>query len=66
MLENLKRKIEAAKQAKPYSRKTVIIGPRGKTREITERITLAELLEDEPYVHNPEDPDFEKEMDGEW
>jgi hypothetical protein len=66
-LENVKRKLEADKKAKPYIRRTIIIGPGGKTREITERVSLEELLsEDDSYIHNPEDPDFEKEMEGEW
>ena len=66
-LENIKRKLEADKKAKSYTRRTVIISPGGKTQEITERVTLAELLaDDKPYIHNPEDPDFEREMEGEW
>jgi hypothetical protein len=67
-LENIKRKVEADKKAKPYTRKTVIIGPGGKTQEITERVTLAELLadDDDEYIDNPEDMDFRREMEGEW
>ena len=66
MLENIKRKAETKRKAKPYMRKKVILGPEGKKQVVFERITLAELLApdiDEPYIHNPEDPDFEKEME---
>ncbi|MFC1913735.1 hypothetical protein ACFLXF_00455 [Chloroflexota bacterium] len=67
-LENIKRKIEAEKKAKPYTRKAVNIGPDGKTREITERVSLAELLadDDEEYIDNPEDPEYRRMMEGEW
>lgn len=65
-LENIKRKLEADKK-KPYTKRKVIIGPGGKTREITERVTLAELLadDDDEYIDNPEDMDFRREMEGE-
>lgn len=67
-LENIKRKVEADKKAKPYTKRTVIIGPGGKTQEITERVPLAELLadDDDEYIDNPEDMDFRREMEGEW
>ncbi len=67
-LENIKRKVEDDKKAKPYTRRTVIIGPGGKTQEITERVSLAELLaddDDEEYIDNPEDMGFRREMEGE-
>ena len=44
-MENLKRKLGADKKAKPYTKRTVIISPGLKTREITERVTLAESIE---------------------
>ncbi len=68
MLENIKRKLEADKKAKPYTRTTVIIGTDGSTQRINERISLAELLADdeEEYIDNPEDMDFRSEMEGEW
>lgn len=56
-LENIKRKLEADIKAKPYTRKTVIIGTDGRTQEITERVNLEELLDD--YEVNPEDPDYD-------
>ena len=67
-LKNIKRKIAADKKAKPYTRRTIIIGPGGKTQEITKGVTLKELLtdNDDEYVDNPEDPDFRHEMEGEW
>ena len=67
-LENIKRKLEADKKAKPFTRTNVIISEGSKVQKVTKRVSLAELLadEDELYVHNPEDPDFEKEMTGEW
>ena len=67
MLENVKRKLEADKKAKPYTRTTVIIGTDGSTRRITERVDLAELLSDdeEEYIDNPEDMGFRREMEGE-
>ena len=67
-LENIKRKLEADKKAKPYTRRTVIIGPGGKTQEVIERVSLADLLadDDEEYIDNPEDMGFRREMEGEW
>ena len=66
-MENLKRKLEADKKAKPYIRTTVIIGTDGSTQKITERVSLAELLadDDDKYIDNPEDMDFRREMEGE-
>ena len=66
-LENIKRKLEADKEVKPYTRKTIIIGPGGERREVIERVSLAELLEDddEEYIDNPEDPTYRREMEGE-
>jgi hypothetical protein len=67
MLENIKRKVEADNKAKPYTRRTVIIGPGGERQEIIERINFAELLsDDEEYIDNPEDPEYRRMMDGEW
>lgn len=66
-MENLKRKLEADKKAKPYTRTTVIIGTDGSTQKVTERVSLAELLadDDDEYIDNPEDMDFRREMEGE-
>ncbi len=65
-LENIKRKLESDKKAKRYTETTVIITPDGKVQRITKRVSFAELLEDySGYEHNDEDPDFEKEMEGE-
>ncbi len=66
-LDNIKRKVEADKKAKPYTRRTVIIGPGGKTQEVIERVSLADLLADdnEEYIDNPEDMGFRREMEGE-
>ena len=58
-LDNIKRKIEADKKAKPYTRRTVIIGPGGKTQEVTEHISFEEWLKDQEedeWYPNPEDP----------
>ena len=67
-LENIKGKVTADKWAKPYTKKTVIIIPGGKTQEFTKRVTLAELLtdNDDEYIDNPEDMSFRREMEGEW
>ena len=67
VLDNIKRKVEADKKAKPYTRRTVIIGPGGKTQEVIERVSLADLLadDDEEYVDNPEDPEYRRMMEGE-
>ena len=67
-LENIKRKLEADKKTKPYTRRTVTIGLGGKTQEVTEHVSLADLLadNDEEYIDNPEDMDFRREMEGEW
>ena len=65
-LEHLRKKLEADKKAKPYTRTTVIIGTDGSTQKITERVSLAELLEDqEEYIDNPEDPEYRRMMEGE-
>jgi len=68
-LENLKRKLDEDKKQKensPFCRTTVIIGTDGSTQKITERVSLAELLEDqEEYTDNPEDPEYRQEMEGE-
>lgn len=64
-LEHIKRKLDAQKRAKPHTRRTVIIGPGGKTQEVTERVSMEELLADleaeESYLVNPEDPDYTDE-----
>ena len=63
-LENIRKKVEAQKKNKPFTRKTIVIGPDGKRKVITEHITLSEFIEeDELYIENPEDPDFRRTME---
>jgi hypothetical protein len=65
-LDNIKRKFEAKKKAKPIIKKNVIISPDGKMQIIKKRMSIEEVIEDfsQPYEDNPEDPNFRREMEG--
>jgi hypothetical protein len=65
-LDNVKKKFSAEKKTKPFVKRTVIINPGGRTQIIKKRLSLDEIIAEnsEPYVDNPEDPNFRREMEG--
>jgi hypothetical protein len=65
-LEHVKKKFNAEKKTKPIIKKIVIINPGGRTQIIKKRVSIEEVIAEnsEPYVDNPEDPNFRREMEG--